>query len=117
MSSQNYVFVFNVSKYMQSKVKSSQQQLPTISERNEQVIVLAVGLFEIRDNLAEAREALDKGNFLELSQHIDNIDHLVTVMVNPLPEDTSDIEKQSHLTTTINNIWNGQDLQMGHRSN
>ena len=117
-STQNGVIGNNVTMDMQqsSQVNTTQQQLPTISKPDAQFFVLAEDLFEIRDNLAEAREALNRGNFLELSQHIDNIDHLITVLINPLPANSTGFEQRGELMQqqpTINNTANGQTPTMG----
>lgn len=99
-----------------SQFNTTQQQLPTISKPEAQFFVLAEDLFEIRDNLAEAREALNRGNFLELSQHIDNIDHLITVLINPLPANSTGFEQRDQRMQqqqTINNTANGQFSQTG----
>ncbi len=83
---------------MQSQNGTEQQQQlqeqTTITKPDAEIIVFAEDLFEIRDNLAEARAALDRGNYFELAQHIENLDQLVTVMLNPLPEGTSAFEQR-----------------------
>ncbi len=63
--------------------------------KNNQVVVFAEDLLEIRDNLAEARVALDNGNLLELAQEIENLDNLVTVLLNPLPQNISAFEQKN----------------------
>ncbi len=68
-----------------------------IQKPDTQIIVLAEDLFEIRDNLAEARQALNQNNFLELAQSIDNIDQLVTVLINPLPTNATAFEQNNQL--------------------
>lgn len=98
-SVQNGTIILNSSN-MQSQNEIGQQQQQqlqeqsTITKPDAEIIVFAEDLFEIRDNLAEARTALDSGNYVELAQHIENLDQLVTVMLNPLPEGTSAFEQR-----------------------
>ncbi|HET6590016.1 MAG TPA: hypothetical protein VFG45_07635 [Candidatus Nitrosocosmicus sp.] len=47
---------------------------------------------EIRDNLGEARLALNSSNLFELAKHINNLDNLVTVMLGPLPQNVTMFE-------------------------
>lgn len=85
--------VTNESLDMQPTQNISQQMTSEIIKPDSQIVVLANDLFEIRDNIAEARESLDKGNFFELAQNIENLDHLVTVIINPLPHNTTAFEQ------------------------
>lgn len=83
--------------YFQSQGDPGQQeqrQSSSITKPEAQIVVSAEELFELRDNLAEARVALDRGNLVELAQHIENLDQLVTVMLNPLPAGTGAFEQR-----------------------
>jgi hypothetical protein len=42
------------------------------------IVVVAEDIEEIRDNLQEAREALNNANYLQVLSHINNIDNLLT---------------------------------------
>lgn len=48
---------------------------------DSQLVVFAEDLEEIRDNLAEAQDALSRGKLVDLSQHINNIDRLVSIIL------------------------------------
>ncbi|MGD9671850.1 MAG: hypothetical protein AB7U98_00050 [Candidatus Nitrosocosmicus sp.] len=85
--------VINNSSAVQPAQNTSQQMTSEAIRPDAQIIVLANDLFEIKDNIAEAREALDRGNFFELAQSIQNLDQLVTLIINPLPENTTTTEK------------------------
>ena len=46
-----------------------------------QIVVVAEDIEEIKDNLQEAREALNNANYLQVLSHINNIDKLLTAFV------------------------------------
>lgn len=51
------------------------------SRQSSQLVVFENDLEEIKDNLAEARSSLNQGNQIELDQHIDNIDRLLSIIL------------------------------------
>lgn len=101
---------------IQQSTDNLTQQQNTLVKPDAQIIVLAEDLFEIRDNLGEAREALTRGNLFELAEHINNLDNLITVMINPLAENTTAFEQKGQMLqqqTTIptsNSNENGQSF-------
>ncbi len=52
-----------------------------VSGPDSQLVVFAENLEEIRDNLAEAQDALFRGKLVELSEHINNVDRLVSIIL------------------------------------
>jgi hypothetical protein len=46
-----------------------------------QIVIVAEDVEEIRDNLQEAREALNNANYLQVLSHLNNIDNLLTAFV------------------------------------
>lgn len=93
--SQNQANVSNNPSEIQSTQNTTQQAINDVVKPDAQILVLAEDLFEIRDNLAEARESLIRGHLFELAESIDNLDHLVTVLINPLPENVTAFEQNN----------------------
>ena len=71
-----------------------------------QIVVVAEDIEEIRDNLEEAREALNNANYLQVLSHIDNIDQLLTAFVVS-ESSTDEINKNSTLTNNTIAAANG----------
>ncbi|MDN5847594.1 MAG: hypothetical protein L0H53_15120 [Candidatus Nitrosocosmicus sp.] len=72
---------------------SAQPMVNAPVDPNTRITVVAEELFEIRDNIGEARQALNAGNLFELAEHINNLDNLVTVLLTPLPENVTMLEQ------------------------
>jgi hypothetical protein len=72
---------------------SAQPMLNKVLDPDARITVVAEDLFEIRDNLGEARLALNAGNLFELAEHINNLDNLVTVLLSPLPQNATTVEQ------------------------
>lgn len=78
-----------------------------------QIVVVAEDIEEIRDNLQEAREALNNANYLEVLSHINNIDKLLTAFV---VSGSSNVDDQTSNTDT--NIANNVDsIALAHLNN
>ncbi len=50
---------------------------------SRELVVIARDLEEIRDNLAEARFALNDGNYIGVLQHLNNIESMIRVVLTP----------------------------------
>lgn len=72
---------------------AAQPVINKMLDPNARITVIAEDLFEIRDNIGEARQAFDRGNLFELAEHINNLDNLVTVLLNPLPQNATMLEQ------------------------
>ncbi|MGH9978766.1 MAG: hypothetical protein ACRD8Z_23475 [Nitrososphaeraceae archaeon] len=53
----------------------------SVSGPDSQLVVFAEDLEEIRDNLAEAQDALSQGRLVELSEQINNVNRLVSIIL------------------------------------
>lgn len=53
----------------------------SVSGPDSQLVVFAEDLEEIRDNLAEAHDALSQGKLVELSEQINNVDRLLSIIL------------------------------------
>lgn len=67
-----------------------------------QIVVVAEDIEEIRDNLQEAREALNNANYLQVLSHIDNIDQLLTAFV--ISGSSTFVDNKDNNTTTNTTI-------------
>ncbi|MDN5868920.1 MAG: hypothetical protein L0H55_16160 [Candidatus Nitrosocosmicus sp.] len=72
---------------------SAQPMVNNVLDPNARITVIAGDLFEIRDNIGEARLAFNAGNLFELAEHINNLDNLVTILLTPLPENVTMLEQ------------------------
>jgi hypothetical protein len=90
--SQNEVMSQNTSKIQQKA--SAEPAVNGGLDPNARITVIAEDLLEIRDNIGEARQAFNAGNLFELAEHINNLDNLVTILLTPLPENVTILEKQ-----------------------
>jgi hypothetical protein len=72
---------------------AAQPMINKMLDPNARITVIAEDLFEIRDNIGEARLALDAGNLFELAEHINNLDNLVTILLSPLPQNATMVEQ------------------------
>ncbi|MDN5847806.1 MAG: hypothetical protein L0H53_16195 [Candidatus Nitrosocosmicus sp.] len=72
---------------------TAQPMINKVLDPNARITIVAENLFEIRDNIGEARLALNAGNLFELAEHINNLDNLVTVLLNPLPQNVTMLEQ------------------------
>jgi plastocyanin len=66
-----------------------------------QIVVVAEDIEEIRDNLQEAREALNNANYLQVLSHINNIDLLLTAFV--VNESPTFVDNKNNNTTPNSN--------------
>ena len=78
----------------------------------KQIVVVAEDIEEIRDNLQEAREALNNANYLQVLSHIDNIDKLLTAFVV-----SGSLTDDVNTNTTSNNIATDDLTTLAHLSN
>ena len=67
-----------------------------------QIVVVAEDIEEIRDNLQEAREALNNANYLQVLSHIDNIDQLLTAFVVGKSSTFVDNKNNNTISNTAN---------------
>jgi hypothetical protein len=78
-----------------------------------QIIVVAEDIEEIRDNLQEAREALNNTNYLQVLSHINNIDKLLTAFV---VSGSSNVDNQTNnIDANISN--NVDSIALAHLNN
>ena len=73
-----------------------------------QIVVVAEDIEEIRDNLEEAREALNNANYLQVLSHIDNIDQLLTAFV--VNESPTFVDNKNNIT--ISNTANADSTAL-----
>ena len=78
----------------------------------KQIVVVAEDIEEIRDNLQEAREALNNANYLQVLSHIENIDKLLTAFVV-----SGSLTDDVNTNTTSNNIATDDLTTLAHLSN
>ncbi len=52
-------------------------------DSSRELVVIARDLEEIRDNLAEARFALNDGDYIQVLQHLNNIENMIRVVLTP----------------------------------
>jgi hypothetical protein len=77
-----------------------------------QIVVVAEDIEEIRDNLQEAREALNNAKYLQVLSYLNNIDKLLTAFVVTGPLTTDDVSNN----LTASNISN-DSTALAHLSN
>jgi hypothetical protein len=78
-----------------------------------QIIVVAEDIEEIRDNLQEARKALNNTNYLQVLSHINNIDKLLTAFV---VSGSSNVDNQTNnIDANISN--NVDSIALAHLNN
>ncbi len=73
-----------------------------------QIVIVAEDIEEIRDNLQEAREALNNANYLQVLSHIDNIDNLLTAFV--VNESPTFVDNKNNIT--ISNTANADSTAL-----
>lgn len=75
----NFSFITNNTTNTNTTSFTEENKKPT--HVPNQIVVVAEDIEEIRDNLQEAREALNNANYLQVLSHINNIDKLLTAFV------------------------------------